>query len=48
MIIDELQLARDGRSPHGERGLKFTPGIYIAVRECRSPHGERGLKFNPS
>ena len=36
---------RMGRSPHGERGLKFeqikkTP---IEMRG-RSPHGERGLK----
>ena len=34
-----------GRSPHGERGLKFK----IAAGEIgyigRSPHGERGLKF---
>ena len=34
-----------GRSPHGERGLKWkrTPRISCAL--CRSPHGERGLKL---
>ena len=30
-----------GRSPHGERGLKF---VFVCVCLCRSPHGERGLK----
>ena len=35
----------DGRSPHGERGLKYY-GCFgrSALRDCRSPHGERGLK----
>ena len=34
-----------GRSPHGERGLKFRTILYkIAKVICRSPHGERGLK----
>ena len=35
----------DGRSPHGERGLKFE--CQISAHLCRlgrSPHGERGLK----
>ena len=35
-----------GRSPHGERGLKFHSW---ACKDClyagRSPHGERGLKY---
>ena len=36
-----------GRSPHGERGLKF--GHAAQLRDDvprRSPHGERGLKFD--
>ena len=33
------------RSPHGERGLKYTPDVGKAdSTEGRSPHGERGLK----
>ena len=44
-IVGELkQLGKEGRSPHGERGLKYNP---IALASCisrRSPHGERGLK----
>ena len=35
----------DGRSPHGERGLKSTMSVRWAEWNCRSPHGERGLKF---
>ena len=35
-----------GRSPHGERGLKFG-GLRVGVLQCgRSPHGERGLKYH--
>ena len=34
-----------GRSPHGERGLKFTRYRGDARNWSRSPHGERGLKF---
>ena len=34
----------DGRSPHGERGLKFGWLVAFAVPVGRSPHGERGLK----
>ena len=33
-----------GRSPHGERGLKFQPRIDAVDVKSRSPHGERGLK----
>ena len=33
-----------GRSPHGERGLKYTPQITHGQALRRSPHGERGLK----
>ena len=37
---------KDGRSPHGERGLKFAGGGYGDVQGVRrSPHGERGLKW---
>ena len=35
-----------GRSPHGERGLKFLLSLaHNARNTCRSPHGERGLKY---
>ena len=34
-----------GRSPHGERGLKFRPSLILNILVCRSPHGERGLKL---
>ena len=33
-----------GRSPHGERGLKFGVSPHGHARLSRSPHGERGLK----
>ena len=33
------------RSPHGERGLKFTLLSRLLGRHGRSPHGERGLKL---
>ena len=32
------------RSPHGERGLKYTQKVTKLCVWCRSPHGERGLK----
>ena len=34
-----------GRSPHGERGLKFPDSEGDVELHGRSPHGERGLKF---
>ncbi len=34
-----------GRSPHGERGLKYRGFGVSDVDRSRSPHGERGLKF---
>ena len=33
-----------GRSPYGERGLKYDNARYSAERYSRSPYGERGLK----
>ncbi|EDN01978.1 hypothetical protein BACCAP_00011 [Pseudoflavonifractor capillosus ATCC 29799] len=39
-------LRRPGRSPHGERGLKFRMVHNQTAAERRSPHGERGLKFS--
>ena len=33
-----------GRSPCGERGLKFLPGRHSRGQRGRSPCGERGLK----
>ena len=36
-----------GRSPHGERGLKFFVFFIVChLVISRSPHGERGLKLN--
>ena len=34
-----------GRSPHGERGLKYDRGPVERAERGRSPHGERGLKL---
>ena len=34
-----------GRSPYGERGLKYSNGLTSLEGHCRSPYGERGLKF---
>ena len=34
-----------GRSPHGERGLKYPSVTQHNARPGRSPHGERGLKY---
>ena len=33
-----------GRSPHGERGLKYGQHRAAWRHPSRSPHGERGLK----
>ena len=41
---DLLEFAT-GRSPHGERGLKWICVNVAAPIGGRSPHGERGLKF---
>ena len=35
-----------GRSPHGERGLKYMKYVEWGTHGSRSPHGERGLKYN--
>ena len=37
--------AGSSRSPHGERGLKFSLIEVILNEGSRSPHGERGLKL---
>ena len=39
-------MARNGRSPYGERGLKFVLAGKGAFIGRRSPHGERGLKLD--
>ena len=36
--------ALPGRSPHGERGLKYGLARIVLMLTRRSPHGERGLK----
>ena len=33
-----------GRSPSGERGLKFVASLAALIKAGRSPSGERGLK----
>ena len=46
--ISKLKQARKQtgcRSPHGERGLKFTEAYRANYDNSRSPHGERGLKL---
>ena len=35
-----------GRSPYGERGLKYGAGRPAAFGPSRSPYGERGLKYH--
>ena len=35
-----------GRSPYGERGLKFELDVELGGHVRRSPYGERGLKFD--
>ena len=42
MGIDYAEL--NGRSPHGERGLKSVGATQGNAHLGRSPHGERGLK----
>ena len=40
-------ICKNSRSPHGERGLKFTFKTTISRYILRrSPHGERGLKLH--
>ena len=36
---------KPGRSPHGERELKFSRPDLLADIRRRSPHGERELKY---
>ena len=36
-----------GRSPSGERGLKYIDGTVVDPDGSRSPSGERGLKYAP-
>ena len=38
----------NGRSPCGERGLKYFPIFEVAMCPRRSPCGERGLKYPPT
>ena len=44
--IEEYNKSDAGRSPHGERGLKYLwPRFLVQAYPGRSPHGERGLKY---
>ena len=44
---DALLTAFDGgRSPYGERGLKYRTALSGFTIPSRSPYGERGLKFD--
>ena len=38
---------RRGRSPYGERGLKYVVDDAAPACPGRSPYGERGLKCRP-
>ena len=45
-MLLNTSIAEFGRSPRGERGLKFGDELHkIEGIKCRSPRGERGLKF---
>ena len=41
--MNKLQV--QGRSPYGERGLKYRRDIPVQRGGGRSPYGERGLKY---
>ena len=43
-ILNNIKHYLYRRSPHGERGLKFSMLCVQRLPKCRSPHGERGLK----
>ena len=43
-VLGGLGVMSVGRSPHGERGLKYRLRWSLLYLLCRSPHGERGLK----
>ena len=46
VFFNPREFGRKGRSPHGERGLKFVLVlVYLQSLLSRSPHGERGLKW---
>ena len=46
-MSDKTLLPYKGRSPHGERGLKYVRKRYrYHGGKRRSPHGERGLKLD--
>ena len=46
--MDLIRRVPVGRSPHGERGLKYAERKSRIHMNGRSPHGERGLKFTLS
>ena len=48
IILPLIISGRLCRSPHGERGLKYTIGYHAQPSDSRSPHGERGLNEIPS
>jgi len=45
-VSEHLPEVTSGRSPHGERGLKYQQQVQHLCNQRRSPHGERGLKFD--
>ena len=47
-MVDRSYTVRSGRSPYGERGLKYLWNVTQYRQEGRSPYGERGLKFQPA
>ena len=44
MLSVKPGVAMIGRSPYGERGLKYLPVATAGCKWRRSPYGERGLK----
>ena len=44
MDVHKIEMGHKGRSPHGERGLKYRLQSQSVPQDSRSPHGERGLK----
>ena len=44
-VLQKISKCHPGRSPHGERGLKYICKAQVRrILTGRSPHGERGLK----
>ena len=40
-----MRNGKQGRTPHGVRGLKFCSRYSALLKNSRTPHGVRGLKY---